>query len=219
MSDDNKPHNVLNEMAVFDYVAGNQSDENRTNFERLITDSRPLRESVADEQLLRAALKDYARNNSTPLHLSSENFQDLLRHIDELAAESDDDLRFLPPRESSTWSVIGGVAATLLLCATLFLDWYSRQHQPERVLPSRPASYPDLGELISEQRALQITFARTADHEAISKLMQRYQLQPVSHTGAAWVAFSATPLSIAQLSEINSRGDTISVRIITFSDR
>ena len=217
MSDENKPHDVLNETAVFDYVAGNQSDENRANFERLIADNQPLRDAVADEQALRAALRDYARSNPTPSHISSENFQNLLEQIDQLAAESDDDLTFLPPRESSKWSVIGGVAATLLLCATLFLDWYSRHNQPEAVAAMTTASHPELGQLITEQRALQIIFKHTVDHQTITALMQQQQLRPISHTGAAWVVYSKTPLRASKLADIAASDDTDSVRIITFS--
>ena len=219
MSDENKPHDVLNETAVFDYVAGNQSDANRANFERLIADNKPLRDAVADELALRAALKDYARSKPTPSHISSENFQNLLQQIDQLAAESDDEASFLPPRESSKWSVLGGVAATLLLCATLTLDWYSRQNQPDPVLETAPASHPDLGQLISEQRALQITFKHSADHAAITTLMARYQLRPISHSDTAWVAYSATPLTATQLTNMASETDTHSVRVITFSPR
>lgn len=217
MSDENKPHDVLNETAVFDYVAGNQSDENRANFERLIADNQPLRDAVADEQALRTALKDYARSSPTPSHISSENFQNLLEQIDQLAAESDDDLTFLPPKESSKWSVIGGVAATLLLCATLFLDWYSQNNGPTP--EATVISQPELGALISEQRVFEITFKHAIDQETIHALMQRYQLRPLSQTGSAWLVYSEAPVSLTQLAAINNESATTLVREIGFKNR
>jgi len=184
---------LLREVAIIDYVSGNQSEAARRNFEKLIDQDPALLEAVMAEQRFRADMQE--AGNMAPVSMS--NFDSLLTVIeqadeDEAIAsasnvstinEIDDFAGTSQPqaganKTNSSWGNLYSVAASMAVLAMIFGGFYLNMSSPDfETLSSRTASEKiDFVDLVEQGRLAKIELSNKLSESEVDDILQSYKL-------------------------------------------
>jgi len=189
MNDSNDKSAMLREMAIFDYVAGNQSETAKQNFEKMMQQDQSLREAVDAEKKLRANMQE--AGELEPVSMS--NFDDLLSTIEAQEEPQRDDTRGTRPvgelnkpvltevvsaANKTSFSRYYATAASVAVFAMLFAGFYLTSSEPKfETLSDTTASEKINFATLSEQsRLAKMTLTEGLSREEISDVLRLYNL-------------------------------------------
>ena len=194
---------ILKELAIFDYVAGNLSDSAKQNFERMLEQSPALQDEVKAETLLRQRMEKIGETE--PVAMS--NIEALFEKIDEhekaekvtqsIEATSDKDsseetannkvtplFKETPSfkEKKSGFSKYYATAAGLAMFTIVFSGIYFDSAAPDfQTLSDIPASQKiDFKLLASESRIAKLTLVEGVSDDQVTELLDTFKLTSIS---------------------------------------
>ena len=188
---------IIKDIAIFDYVAGRQSNGMRENFEKLIEEDPKLMQEVATEKALRKALQgSMDQIDSRPV--SIKNFDALLERIErgDSTLEQSDDADQAAINEKSDDNVVVvsawrssksfSIAASFVFMAMIGVIGFNQITQPDFVTLSDQAasSEIDFVRMVEQQRVAKLEFSRELASSEINDFLKNYQLSSIQ-SGAA----------------------------------
>jgi len=183
---------IIKDIAVFDYVAGQQSDDVRKNFENLLEQDEGLLQEVAIEEQLRSTLEqDVGVKSSEPVPMS--NFDALLERIDNQSSELVDTVSTDTSSagySSSANSVVVGpwawqkqfnIAASFAVLAMIGFIGFNQTTEPNFItLSNQSASAEiDFNALVDDQKLVKLELAAGLAPSDIDELLKGYQLRSI----------------------------------------
>jgi len=136
---------ILKDTAVFDYVAGEQSDGARKNFEKLLKQDSGLAQEVEIEKLLRSSLEGI--NGADAESISRNNFDALLERIESVDNE-------LGSTDAEVLSNNAG----------------SRSDEQSNVIVAQPWTQPNFVTLSDKTASVEVDFAGLVDQRRLVRL-------------------------------------------------
>ncbi len=221
MNNSNDKSELLREIAIFDYVAGNQSESVMRNFEKMLEQDASLREAVDQEARLRRAMHEAGKNEP----VSMSNFQALLNVIDEnemqTAGGGKSDRQSATAKSSisryisSYYASVASVAA----CAALFGTFYFNFATPDfETLSDIPASEQiDFTELAGQMRLAKMTFSNDMSQDQIDELLLTYSLTSFEAGAPSEQRYVVAEVSISEneLTRLRNDARILSVELFT----
>ena len=213
MKKSNEKLNILRDIGVYEYVAGDQSSAARAQFEEALKDNPELEQEVAAEQELRTLIA-----MTQPASIVSENnIDDLFKRIDADqepgidmdSIPSSDDTSYLPKEKNN---VVGFAVAACLMLAVFFAVNVSNNNsllEPEfETLTSKDITQGeafDVNSLLEQNRLLTLTLEAPMPSDQIKVLLEKHQLTQLSNPSlntSVITAFANTPIDDAKLLSI-----------------
>ena len=184
---------ILKELAIFDYVAGNLSDSAKQNFERMLEQSPALQDEVKAETLLRQRMEKIGETE--PVAMS--NIEALFEKIDEHEkAENETQNKEgannkvtplfkekpLLKEKKSGFSKYYATAAGLAMFSIVFSGLYFDSAAPDfQALSDIPASKKiDFKLLASESRIAKLTLVEGVSDDQVTELLDTFKLTSIS---------------------------------------
>lgn len=182
MSNSNDKSELLRELAIFDYVAGNQTDSAKRNFEIMLEQDATLRDAVEAERRLRAGM--LKAGESTPVSMS--NFDLLLKKIDAEQQSTDNNVTALESNvtkigDRSRTKYIGrtfAVAASMAVFAIIFSTVYQPLSEPkfETLSDTLASDVINFSQLAEQSRLAKMTLDQNLSGQQIDELLRGYGL-------------------------------------------
>jgi len=181
--------NLPKDISVFEYVAGNQSEAAKAQFEKALEGNDELQAEVKLERQLRSLIQ----SSEQPSPVSSDNIN---RLFDKLDAE----VETSTPKEmqENTAQVIAfnkpaagfAIAASLFLAIFLSVNLSNNDvNNPDHLLDPNFTTLTtsqedavDVNVLASEQRLVKFVLAQPLSNDALTALMDTHQLQSLSQS-------------------------------------
>ncbi len=208
---------MLRELAIFDYVSGNQSASARRNFEAMMAQDETLNEAVNAEIKLRDRLS--ATNEQALIPRS--NFDALLQRIDseeQAQREQEQGQEFYVADTVSEWSASGrnsakkrgrfalvpvSLASSFLLAAIVLSVGYLNLTEPHfNTLSDEAASAQvEFTTLADQGRLAKLTLSGNMTAQQVSQILNDHQLKAFesgANNGHIYV-YAQTPISGQQL--------------------
>ncbi len=191
MSNNQNKSDMLKELAIFEYVAGDQSSETRVNFEKMMAADPELRAAVEAEIALRDALQE--TDSAAPVAM--ENFDALMARI--VAIEEfpkvDNQVEELDQNLNSSGNVVAvpfwrkpyaAMAASVALVAVLATGFLQNLNAPEYITLSdqQASDQIDVPQAMYENRLLRVDLVSSLGTSDIEQLLEKYELQMVNHS-------------------------------------
>lgn len=176
--------NLLKDIAVFEYVSGEQSPAAKANFEKTLSDNQGLQNEVNIEKELRNLVKQ----SQEPSVVASDNINSLFDRID---AEPVDDISSVnntsnvTPLVSFSRPMAGlAMAACLLVAVFISINVNNDLLEPKFQTLSSPTlgDAIDLNALANEGRLIKFELASPLSQDSIDSLMSKYELQNLSQS-------------------------------------
>jgi len=189
MNNPNDKSALLRDMAIFDYVAGNQSESAKRNFEDMMQQDHTLREAVEAERSLRASMQK--AGELEPVSMS--NFDALLSTIEkqEKQHKNESNVRVIS-REPKTqeraekgeaWNKLSisryyATAASVAVLALVFSGFYLNSSAPKfETLSSKTASEEiNFAQLVEQTRLAKMTLVDGLSQQDIGDVLRDYDL-------------------------------------------
>ncbi len=189
MNNSNDKSELLREIAIFDYVAGNQSESVKRNFENMMRQDPTLREAVDAERVLRAnmqkagELEPVSMSNFDVLLSSIEAEEERPTNESSVGVISSELIRqeHLEKGESSnkvSFSRYYSIAASIAMFAVVFAGFYLNSSQPKfETLSSNTASEKiNFAQLAEQTRLAKITLSDGLSQQEIDDVLRAYNL-------------------------------------------
>jgi len=220
MSKSDDKLNLLKDIAVFEYVSGEQSPSARANFEKELIENKDLEVDVYIEEQLR----DLVKETQEPSPVAQDNIQSLFDRID---GETEKQTEVTPstvvrPNFSPSRSAIGmgfAMAACLLLAVFVSINMNNDLLEPKfQTLSSPTSDVVDLDVLANEGRLIKFELASSLSNNAIDSLMNRYALERLSLSvdGRIITAKSVNAVDVKMLTTLKSDKLINDVELIKF---
>jgi len=227
---------IIKDTAVFDYVAGKQSEGAVKNFEKLLEQDTDLAQDVEIEKQLRSALAQ-ANPKQATAPVSMKNFDALLERIDIEADEvsnanttdgsdlssgidSADNVVVVKPWR---WQRQFNIAASFAVIAMIGVIGFNQTTEPDFVTLSNQAasSEIDFAGLVDQQRMVKIELAQGLTSTEISALLGGYQLQPIQSNvaGQTVLASSKQALNAEQLAVLANDKRVTNAELVSFGTK
>jgi len=221
MSKSDEKLNLPRDISVFEYVSGNQSEAAKAQFEKALLNNEELQAEVAFEQQLRSLVKE-----TEPVSpVSSDNINQLFDKIDaeesQVEEKTAEIISFRKPAAGFA------IAASLFLAVFLSVNLSNNDiHSPDPLLdPSfttLTASQDeviDVNVLATQQRLVKFTLTAPLSSDALTALMDKYQLQGLSQSINESIIVAKTPTAVDEkkLSLLKSDSQIKEVELIKFN--
>lgn len=222
MKKSDNPNDILRETAVFDYVAGHQSDDNRRNFERMMTDDKALQRAVEAEQRLRDELLADEKKTAHKSAINHDNIDRLFARLDSAEKSLSATQTGSPTRRFNQRRWLG-VAASIALVAVVLTMLPTNQPDnratDEFTLLSDNEGKPeiDFNTLVLQHKIAQVWIPADLPAEQITQLFERHNLKVISRAGAAWVVTSQAALSKEKIAALEASKVIEKVSLIDFN--
>ncbi len=195
MSNNKNKSDMLKELAIFEYVAGDQSSETRINFEKMMAADPELRAAVEAEIALRDALQE--TDSAAPVAM--ENFDALVARIDAIEEspivdkQADKQVEEREQNLNSSGNVVAvpfwrkpyaAMAASVALVAVLAAGFLQNLNAPEYITLSdqQASDQIDVPQAMYENRLLRVDLVSSLGTSEIEQLLAKYELQMVNHS-------------------------------------
>ena len=181
MTNTDKQSTVFRDMAVFEYVAGTQTESAKADFEQQLSMDQGLADELKFERLLRILSKEEKSEYSG----SASAFEQLLNKIDENHAV---ETQHNQVEQVSWFTKFNGnmvsIAASVLFATVITTVLLKDLLEPKFVTLTTPpqATYADFSDLVSEHRLAKIVLTSSISTNEIRALLADYQLEPISST-------------------------------------
>ncbi len=226
---------IIKDTAVFDYVAGQQSEGAVKNFEKLLEQDADLAQDVEIEKQLRSALAQVNPKEATA-PVSMKNFDALLERIEgetdeasdvntdggELSSdiESADNVVVVKPWR---WQRQFNVAASFAVIAMIGVIGFHQTTEPDFVTLSNQtaSSEIDFAGLVDQQRMVKIELMQGLASTEISELLDGYQLQSIQSNAAGQtvLASSKQALNAEQLAILVNDKRITNAELVSFGTK
>lgn len=176
---------ILKEIAIFNYVAGNLTNSEKQNFEKLLEQNPSLKEEVKAEENLRRKMLKVGKTKPVPM----SNIDALIGKIDQHEQNIDKDSEFesiqkpnnvtpIFAGKATAFSKYFAAAASLAAVTILFSGMYFSSTAPNfETLSDIPASQAiNFTELVNQNRIAKITLVSGASDDQISELLETFEL-------------------------------------------
>jgi len=226
MSKSDEKLNLPRDISVFEYVAGNQSEAAKAQFEKALEGNEELQAEVALEKQLRSMVKE--TEPSSPV--SSGNINQLFDMID-----ADTENTEQADIEKNTAQVIAfrkpaagfAIAASLFLAVFLSVNLSNNEvnntdHLLDpnfNVLTAPQDDVIDVNTLATEHRLIKFMLAEPLSKNALAALMEKHQLQRLSQSLNESIIIAKTPSAVNEekLSELKSDQKIKEVELVKFN--
>lgn len=207
MKKSNEKLNILRDIGVYEYVADDQSDPARAQFEEALNGNPELEQEVAAEQELRALIA-----MTQPASIVSDNNIDKLfdrintkqtLNVDTDSVPANDTL---PHELKPQNKVIGFAIAASLLLAVFFTVNFgndSDQLEPDFVVLF-DQNNNDFKSLSNQNRLVKLTLESPLSSQALDELMNKYQLQNLNQLNNTITASALTVIDNKKLAIIKA---------------
>lgn len=232
MKNSTKGTSIIKDIAVFDYVRGQQSEGARMNFGKLLEMDAGLLEEVQNEERLRDSLvKIGSKSDSTPVLM--QNFDALLTRI-----ERDDkcveDAEIRPEfngtglvasdvvKQSWRWKTQFNIAASLIFFAMVGFIGLNQTLQPNFVTLSNTKASTDIDftGLVDQRSLAKLELSDGLASTDVSALLSFYQLSSLQSgaLGQTLLVSSREPIDEEQLSIWRADIRIKAVELVSFSN-
>lgn len=187
MKDSTRKTSIIRDTAIFDYVAGHQSDGARQSFERSADQDECLMQDIMAEKELHNSMNKLVDSDACE-PVSMDNFDALLTKIEadesELMVESvgkqpgfDNVIIARPWR----WQRQFNIAASFGFVAMIGLIGFELTTEPKFVTLSNETTSEkiDFMGLVEQQRLIKLEFSKDVTPAEIGVLLERYQLSAI----------------------------------------
>ena len=229
---------LLREIAIVDYVANNQSEAARRNFEIAMEQDAALREAVIEEQRFRAGMQEVC--SLEPVSMS--NFDSLLTRVDEYEAdeielaskeegshvdtftELSSDSNSLEQMDTnslerannvieatpSRWTNRYSIAASIAVLAMMFGGFYSSMLAPNYdTLSSKSASAEiKFAELSEQGRLAKVVLSDKIVQSDVSEILKAYDLETFESGAPAKTFYVVANKALSAKNLENMRADS-----------
>ena len=176
---------ILKEIAIFNYVAGNLSKSEKQNFEKLLEQNPSLKEEVKAEEDLRRKMQKVGETKPVPM----SNIDALFEKIDQYEQNSDKESQLesiqkaenvtpIFASKATTFSKYYATAASLAAVTILISGIYFSSTAPNfETLSDTPASQAiNFTELANQNRIAKLTLVSGASDDQVSELLEKFGL-------------------------------------------
>jgi len=223
MKKSNDTLNILKDSRVYEYVAGDQSEAAKSQFDDALKQNSGLKHDVDVERALRNAIKD-----TQPVSTVSEgNIDALFDLIDQEETQEYDTTAALnnESKLSPQKNVIGfAIAASLFLAVFLSINLNntSSQLEPEFItLTSSPeATQPiNFDQLVKEKRVVTLVLSDDVSAEKVAEIMNSHQLQQLNQQSLnanVVIAYTRQTINQSTLSNLETDALIQSAEVLKF---
>ena len=184
---------ILKELAVFDYVAGNLSDSAKQNFERMLEQNPALQDEVKAETLLRQRMEKIGETEPVAMSNIDALFEKIDEHekaANETQNKEASSNKVTPlfketvsiKEKKSGFSKYYATAAGLAMFTIVFSGLYFDSAAPDfQTLSDIPASQKiDFKLLASESRIAKLTLVEGVTDDQVTELLDTFELTSIS---------------------------------------
>jgi len=204
---------ILKDTAVFDYVAGEQSDGARKNFEKLLKQDGGLAQEVEIEKLLRSSLEGINGADAEPI--SMNNFDALLERIESVdnelgstdaevlsnnAGSRSDEQSNVIVAQPWRWQRQFNIAASFAVIAMIGIIGFNQTTQPDFVtLSDKTASVEvDFAGLVDQRRLVRLELSNGLAASEIDELLEGFQLKAIQSGTTGQVVLASANQSVGE---------------------
>ena len=176
---------ILKEIAIFNYVAGNLSNLEKQNFEKLLEQNPSLKKEVKAEENLRRKMLKLGKTKPVPMSNIDALMEKIDQHEQNIDKESQlesiqkaDNVMPIFADKRTAFSKYYATAASLAAVAILFSGIYINSTAPNfETLSDIPASQAiNFTELANQNRIAKLTLVSGASDDQVSELLETFGL-------------------------------------------
>lgn len=210
MKQADKQATIFRDMAVFEYVAGTQSDSAKKDFEQQLSIDQELVEELKFERLLRIMGND----NDDEYSVNMSNFDQLVDNIENNKLPTAQNVQQFPYKR------LTGIAASIVTAAIAISVFTGDMLQPkfETLFSESQTTYTDFSELAAQQRLARIVVTNSTKLEEIKHLLNEYKLESISSNIEQNMLLVTSPNAIdnAMLTKLRSDKRTQDVILVQY---
>ncbi len=217
---------MLKEIAVFDYVMGNQDESTKRDFEKILEQDPKLKEAVKAEFELRKTMQEAGKLEP----VSMSNFDSLLETIDqkedsfypeEVASETTNVVSIFKSKKGA-FTKYYATAASLAAFVIIFSGLYVNSTTPKFQTLSDLSASQELNfeQLMSENRVAKLTLADHVNDNQVDKLLLTFNLSSFESGAESKQRFvtAKTPFSENTLERLRNDARVKNAELLTVAD-
>jgi len=190
MNNSTSQTSILKDTAVFDYVAGEQSDGARKNFEKLLKQDSGLAQEVEIEKLLRSSLEG----------INGADAESISEVLSNNAGSRSDEQSNVIVAQPWRWQRQFNIAASFAVIAMIGIIGFNQVTQPNFVtLSDKKASVEvDFAGLVDQRRLVRLELSNGLAVSEIDELLEGFQLKAIQSGTTGQVVLASANQSVGE---------------------